>query len=164
KVILERNRDSDRIHYYLGSLHEETKRNAEAIAELRRIQPESKLYPEAALHVRYLRKQETKVGQAKSHIAQVIAKYPKPRGRYLLKQEKTVDEAKSHIAEVIAKYPKHAGFYMFQANLEEEDKNVGDAVAILEKAIGLFPEDEKLRYYLGSLYDRQGEVEKGIAQ
>src|SRR5262249_39046855 len=57
-----------------------------------------------------------------------------------------------------------SGFYVFQASLEEETKDISKAVTILETAVKKFPEDEKIRYYLGSLYDRQGEVDKGLEQ
>ena len=51
KSILKQTPNSDRIHYYLGSLYEETKQYEDAIAELKLIEPESKLFQDAALHV-----------------------------------------------------------------------------------------------------------------
>jgi tetratricopeptide (TPR) repeat protein len=135
KNILEKNPDSDRLHYYLGSLYEETKQMDLAMDELRLIKPESKLYSDAVLHV-----------------------------AYLLKQFNRVSEAKSYLKGAIEKAPKTPGFYIFQASLEEETKAIPVAVKILQKALSEFPEDEKIRYYLGSLFDRQGEVDKGLEQ
>jgi tetratricopeptide (TPR) repeat protein len=48
--------------------------------------------------------------------------------------------------------------------LEEEGQNVDGAVVILEQAVGRFPEEEKLLYYLGSLYDRRGDTDKSLEQ
>jgi tetratricopeptide (TPR) repeat protein len=135
KAILQKNPESDRIHYYLGSVYEETKRPEEAIQELKQIKPDSKLYPDAALHV-----------------------------AYLLKQAGRNPEAKAYIREAIAKSPRVPSFYIFQANIEEEGKNLAAATTIIEGAVKVFPEDEKLRYYLGSLFDRQGEVDRSLDQ
>jgi tetratricopeptide (TPR) repeat protein len=135
KEILGKNPESDRIRYYLGSLYEETKQFDLAVEELRKVNPDSKLYSDAALHVGYLMKQGGKSG-----------------------------EAKDYIKDAIVKSPRVPTFYIFQANLEEEGKNVPAAVGVLEQAVEKFPEDERVRYYLGSLYDRQGKADRGIEQ
>lgn len=135
KGILLKNPESDRIHYYLGSLYEETKQSELAMKQLRNIKPDSKLFGDAMLHVAYLLKQENRVG-----------------------------EAKALIAESITQSPRIPGFYLFQASLAEEAKNVEVAVGVLEQATKIFPEDEKVRYYLGSLYDRQGHTDRSLEQ
>ncbi|MEK7692399.1 MAG: tetratricopeptide repeat protein, partial [Bdellovibrionota bacterium] len=135
KAILEKNPESDRIHYYLGSVYEETKRFKEAIGELSQIPKDSKLFSEAALHVAYLYKMLGDTDQASA---------------YLRKQ---IDSG----ADV-------AGFYVLNANIEEEAGRVPEAVAILERGQTKFPKDEKILYYLGSLYDRQGRIDLGLAQ
>lgn len=135
KAILEKNPDSDRIHYYLGSLYEETKQNDAAIAELRKIKPGSKMYSDAALHV-----------------------------AYLMKQKGQVEQAKIYMKDSIARAPEISGFYVFAASLEEETRNLSEAISILESGVKKFTEDEKIRYYLGSLYDRQGDTDRGLEQ
>lgn len=135
KKILEKNPDSDRIHYYLGSLYEETKQIDLAIFELKQIKADSKLYGDAALHT-----------------------------AFLLKQTQRVKDAKSYIQGAINKAPKTPSFYIFQASLEEETKDIPEAITILKKAVLDFPDNEKIRYYLGSLYDRQGDSDKGLEQ
>ncbi len=135
KSILDKNPDADRIHYYLGSLYEETKQLDLAIAELKLIQTESNLYSDAALHV-----------------------------TYLLKLSNQLPEAKTFIKNAISKAPKNPSFYLFQASLEEDSKELQSSIHILQKAVQQFPDDEKVRYYLGSLYDRLGQVDKGLEQ
>ena len=135
KAILAKNPDSDRIHYYLGSLYEELKQFDSAIQELKLVQTDSKLFTDATLHIAYLFKQGGKP-----------------------------EEAKNFMRAALEKAPKTASFYLFQATLEEESKNIGSAIEVLEKAVGLFPQEEKLRYYLGSLYDRQSQPDKALVQ
>ncbi len=135
KKILVHNPSSDRIRYYLGTIYQEEKQPELAISELKSIQSGSKLYPDAALQV-----------------------------AYLLKQNQRASEARSFIADAIQKAPKVPNLYLFQASLEEDEKQPKRAIKILEAATALFPEDEKLHYYLGSLYDRQGDVDRGLEQ
>jgi tetratricopeptide (TPR) repeat protein len=135
KKILEKNPEADRIHYYLGSLYEETHQANEAVQELSAIKPDSKLYGDAALHV-----------------------------AFLLKQANRTEESRAFIADAIRKSPRIPDFYVFSASMEDELKNTSSAVSILEGALKSFPENEKIRYYLGSLYDRQGDVDKSMEQ
>jgi tetratricopeptide (TPR) repeat protein len=130
-----KNPESDRIHYYLGSLYEETGRIENAIEELKQVQVDSKLYGDSALHV-----------------------------AFLLKQQKRVDDSRKFIAESIEKSPRISSFYIFQASLDDENKDLKSATKIMETAVEKFPEDEKVRYYLGSLYDRTGDYTKSLEQ
>ena len=128
KGILAKTPDSDRVHYYLGSLYEEMKNVDEAVVQLKQIKQDSKMYPDAVLHV-----------------------------AYLIKQRDGMDPAKSYIGKEIERSPRVANFYIYSASLEEDSKNVPAAVRQLEKAVAIFPEDEKVRYYLQSLRPpRQG--------
>lgn len=133
KYILERNPESDRVQFYLANLYEEQKDYKSAVTHFSKIGTDSRFYEEAVLHSAFLMKQQGQDG-----------------------------EAKTTIAEAIAKSPKVPGFYLFQASLEDESKNFTGAIAVLEKAITLFPDNERVRYYLGSLYDRQGDTAKGL--
>lgn len=135
KGVLEKAPESDRVHYYLGSLYEEMRRFDDAIEQLRQIPPSSKLYADSAVHV-----------------------------AFLLKQADRIKESRKFIAEAIKQSPGVANFYVFQASLEEDAKNIPRAISILEPAADLFPTDERLRYYLGSLYDRQGDTDKSLDQ
>jgi len=133
--ILSKNPESDRVRFYLGSLYEETKNAELAMENFLQIPPQSKLYTEAILHAGYLKK-----------------------------DKQDFDGAKSIVRDAIKKSPNTNNFYLFLANLEEETKNLPEATKVLEQAVERFSEDEKTRYYLGSLYDRQGKVDKGLQQ
>ena len=131
--ILERNPESDRVHFYVANLYEEEKEYKTAISHFSKIGTDSKFFEEAVLHSAFLMKTE---GQDK--------------------------EARAVIADAIVKSPKVPGFYLFQASLDDESKNLVGAISVLEKALELFPDNERVRYYLGSLYDRKGDTAKGL--
>lgn len=135
KGILAKNPDSDRVRYYLGNLYEELKRTEDAIAEFSLIPPASKLYGEGILHAAYLYKNSDRIELAKN----------------------LVDQA-------IQKSPRFPGFYLFKASLKEEESDFAGSARILETASQMFPEDEKMRYYLGSMYDRLGKTDLAIVQ
>ncbi len=135
KKILQKTPDSDRIHYYLGMVYQQKKMVDLALEELKRIQVDSRLYPDSVL-----------------------------QACYLLKQSQRNSDARKLIQDAIQRAPKVANFYIFQASLEEEDKHFQAALKILEGAATQFPEDEKIHYYLGSLYDRLGDVDRGLEQ
>jgi tetratricopeptide (TPR) repeat protein len=127
--------DSDRIRYYLGNLYEEMKKPQAAIEQFKMIPPSSKNYGDAILHT-----------------------------GFLLRQENRADEAKALLMEAIEKQPRLPQLYLFHASLEDEARDQSKAMKILEKAVSVFPENEKIRFYLGSLYGRSGREEQGIEQ
>ncbi|OFZ18320.1 MAG: hypothetical protein A2X94_12245 [Bdellovibrionales bacterium GWB1_55_8] len=131
--ILAKAPNSDRIQYYLGSVYEETGKPEQAIKALRKIEPSSKLYPDAVLHV-----------------------------AYLLKEKESVAASRAYIDAAIETSPNLSSFYVFRASLDEGANDIAGAVAVLEKAVVKFSEDEKILYYLGSLYDRIGKVDQGL--
>jgi len=133
--ILEKSPDSDRVHYYLGSIYEEQKKTDMAIDHLKKINSQSRFFQDAVLHA-----------------------------SFLLKQQGNKSEARSVVQNAIAKEPRVVGFYIFSAGLEEEDKHLDSAIDLMEQAAKLFPEDEKVLYYLGSLYDKSGDVAKSLKQ
>jgi len=133
--ILKQSPDSDRVLYYLGNVYEEQSKSQQAIQALGKISPESKLFGDAQIHVAFLKKQ---AGQ--------------------------LEDSRRGIAAAINLAPMVPGLYLYQASLEEELKNTGEAIRSLEKAVLKFPEDERVRYFLGSLYDREGRVDDGLAQ
>jgi tetratricopeptide (TPR) repeat protein len=48
--------------------------------------------------------------------------------------------------------------------MEEEENDLTASIVALERAYKYFPEEERVLYYLGSLYDRVGDTEKGLAK
>jgi tetratricopeptide (TPR) repeat protein len=135
KSILTKNPDSDRIHYYLGILYEQSKENVAAIEQFKAIQEDSKMYSDSVLHV-----------------------------AYLYKQSGDLSGARKHVEAAIIKSPRNVGFYLFIASADEEAKDYVRAANSLERAYQLFPEDEKVLYYLGSMYDRIGRVPEALVK
>jgi len=80
----------------------------------------------------------------------------------LMKQSLGLLEAKTYLQESLARAPMIRNFYIYQASFEEDDKQVGKAIQILEGALEKFPKDERIEYYLGTLYDRTGQVDKSL--
>jgi tetratricopeptide (TPR) repeat protein len=133
KAILEKTPDADRVLYYLGSIYEETQQIDKSVDTLKKIPASSKLYGEAVMHV-----------------------------AYLLKQEKKLKEARNYIHETIQKTPDYPTFYIFEASMDEDAKNFDGAIGTLAAAQTRFPDNEGVIYYLGSLYDRKGDTDKGL--
>jgi tetratricopeptide (TPR) repeat protein len=130
KTILARTPDADRVRYYLASVYEEQKRLDDSIAEVMKIQPGSKLHGDAVVHA-----------------------------GWLLKQAGRSTEALDLVAKAAKLNPGHATFYLFMASIEEDAKRFTAASQVLQAAVKIFPEDEKMHFYLGSLLDRQGDVD-----
>ncbi len=133
KTILTKSPDAEKVRFYLASVYEEVKRYDDAIGEFKKILPTSSVYVDATIHV-----------------------------GYLLKLEGKSDAAMAWTDEAIGKSPKTPQFYIFKASLLEEARNVVGAIKVLETAREQFGKDEKLLYYLGSLYDKQGNQESAL--
>ncbi|MCM0604596.1 MAG: tetratricopeptide repeat protein [Xanthomonadaceae bacterium] len=133
KKILEKTPDSDRVHFYLGSIYEEQKNTDLAVQHLRKINQQSRFYQDAVLH-----------------------------SAHLLKQSDRLGEAQSVASEAVSSDPKIVNFHILSASLDEESRRIDSAITTMERAAKLFPEDEKVLYYLGSLYDKKNETEKSL--
>ena len=130
KSILAKTPDADRVRYYLASVYEEQKRLDESVAEVMKIQPGSKLHGDAVVHA-----------------------------GWLLKQAGRAPEALELVRSAVKTNPGHATFYLFMASIEEDAKRYEAASQVLKAGVKVFPEDEKMHFYLGSLLDRQGDVD-----
>ncbi len=92
------------------------------------------------------------------------AKYEQMVSRvaYLYRQAKRYDEAEAFLLEALRKRPDVVAFYPVLAALYEDQAKTEDARLSLERGEKLFPADENILYYLGFLYDRVGEKQKGL--
>ena len=131
--ILEKNPESDRIQFYLGNAYELNKQNDKALHHFKKIDPSSSLYSDATLHC-----------------------------VNLVKQTSGLVEARAYLLESTVRAPMIRNFYIYQASLEEDDRKLEKAIQILEGALEKFPKDERIQYYLGTLYDRTGQVDKSL--
>ncbi len=135
EALLARTPDSDRVQYYLGNVYEEMGRLDDAIRVSSAVPIDSKVYGDSVIHA-----------------------------AYLLKKLQRSEDARELVKTSLAKAPRTPGLYLFLSALEEDASQIGEAIRALEKGVELFPEDDKMRYYLGSLYDRKGEVDKSLEQ
>lgn len=133
--ILDKNPESDRVRFYLGSLYEEGADAEAAISQYRLITVSSKFYDDSVL-----------------------------RTAHLLNQKGRATEAREALLQGMERSPGSAGFPIYLASLDEDAKDFSGAVTRLESALLRFPEDERIRYYLGSLYDKLGRVDDALKQ
>jgi tetratricopeptide (TPR) repeat protein len=82
----------------------------------------------------------------------------------ILKSQGKNAEAKLEMNTAISRQPQIPNFYIFLASMEEEENDLTASIVALERAYKYFPEEERVLYYLGSLYDRVGDTEKGLAK
>lgn len=132
--LLERYPASSEIAFYMGELEVERHDFNGALAYYQRISPD---YP----------------------------KYDQMVGRvvHLYREQKRNLEAENFILEAMRKRPDAVAFYPLLASLYEEQAKVEEAKLALERGERLFPADESILYYLGFLYDRLGDKDKGLA-
>ncbi|MBI2605646.1 MAG: tetratricopeptide repeat protein [Deltaproteobacteria bacterium] len=133
RAILEKNKDAERVRYYLASVYEELKRYDEAIEEFRKISASSAIHVDALVHIGNL---------------------------YRLKGD--MAKAMATAENGIETDPDSPQIHLFKASLLEEEKRLAQAAEFLEKTRGKFPKDEKVLYYLGSIYDKMNNQEAGI--
>jgi tetratricopeptide (TPR) repeat protein len=98
----------------------------------------------------------------------VSADYPKydqmvNRVVFLFRQQKRNSEAESFLLEAMRQRPDAVAFYPLLAALYEDMNKLPEAKVALERGEKLFPLDENILYYLGFIYDRLGQKEKGLA-
>ncbi|MGE4232802.1 MAG: tetratricopeptide repeat protein [Bacteriovoracia bacterium] len=134
KDILQKTPDSDRVRYYLASVLEEQKKFDEAINEFRAVPQDSTLWIDSALHV-----------------------------ALIYKLQGSDSKSMEWTDRLIEQNPKVAQFYLFKASLLEDQKLLAEAAATLETVRTTFGSDEKILYYLGSLYDRIGKTEDALS-
>lgn len=133
KGILDKTPEAEKVRFYLGSVYEEVKKYEDAIEQFKKIAPSSSVHVDSVIHVGYLYKLMN-------------------RG----------DEAMSWIDGAIAKNERVPQFQIFKASLLEERTQLGQATKVLEAAREKFSKDERLLYYLGSLYDKEGKQDLAL--
>jgi tetratricopeptide (TPR) repeat protein len=127
KNLHERFPASDEILYYLSELEWDRKGADAALVYYKKIPAESTKYEQA--------------------IARMSQYY---------REEKRNKEANSLVWDAIQKRPDITSFYTLLGAYYEEDKQIEDAVAVLELGHRKFGREEAILYYLGFLYERAG--------
>ena len=126
--------ESDRIRFYLAAVYEELKEYPEAIEQFLQIPTASSFFEEAMVHAAYLHKVQGNVPKAIELLESGIQK-------------------RNDISQ----------FYALYAAFLDELKEHKRAAALLEKAIGQFPSNEQLHFFLGSVHDKLGDRQSTIS-
>jgi tetratricopeptide (TPR) repeat protein len=123
---------------------------------------------EIAFYLGELEMERGNVSVALGHyqrIAPDYAKYEQMVNRvvFTYRNQKRFLDAENFLQAALAKRPDAVGFYPVLASLYEDQSKMEEAKLALERGRKSFPHDENILYYLGFLYDRLGEKEKGVA-
>lgn len=131
--LMDRYPTSSEIAFYLGELEVERKDFDSALVYYKKISPDYSKYD-----------------QMVSRVA------------FLYRQQKRNSEAEVFLLEAMRLRPDAVAFYPILAALYEDQNKLESAKLALERGEKLFPMDESILYYLGFVYDRLGEKNKGL--
>lgn len=132
--LMERYPGSSEIAFYLGELEIERKDFDGALVYYKKVSPDYAKYDQMVNRVVFLFRQQKRTGEAESFLLEAMRVRP----------------------DAVAFYPLLAALYEDQGKLQE-------AKLALERGEKQFPMDESILYYLGFLYDRLGEKDRGLA-
>ena len=127
--------ESDKVRYYLGAVYEETRQNQLAIDNYRQVPPPSAYYVESVVH-----------------------------GAHLLEITQRLDQAAAWLAEAVKVAPDQAAIYAYYATVLDARKEYATGVRVLTQAVERFPEDTQLRFFLGTMQDRVGNLSEAVGQ
>jgi len=127
--------DSDKVNYYIAAAYEEKQDLSSAVTHLKKVAPDSKYFEDAILHAVVLSK---KMGQSA--------------------------DAMQYLQTVITQAPEHPNLYALLASMQEDQSALEPAVSTVESGLKLFPDDQKLLYYYGTLLDKKGDTESALKQ
>lgn len=98
-------------------------------------------------------------------IAPDYSKFDQMVGRvvFLYRSQKRFQEGEDFLLGAMQKRADIVAFYPLLAALYEDQNRLEDARLALERGYRAFPSDESILYYLGFLYDRLGDKDKGLA-
>lgn len=133
--IIEKVPDSDKANYYLAAAFEEMGKTNEAVYQLGQISSDSKFFEDANMHI--------------------VLHY---------KKNKEFDIAHRVLDTAIKKAPETSGFYILKASLFEEQQELKKAGDALAEGLKLFPENEKMLYFYGSILDKEAKQDEAILQ
>lgn len=119
--------DSDKVRFYLAAVLEEMDFKSEAIDQFVKIPYESQFYGEAVVHAAYLYRSQNQADKA----------------------EKLLDEALKNRTD-------YSQFYALKASLLDEKRKYSDAEKVLARGANLFPDNEQILFFLGSVQDKLG--------
>lgn len=133
--ILEQAPELDKIRFYLAAVHEEMGHSNEAIANYQLVPVASSFFVDSTVHA-----------------------------AHLLKENGNAEEAVEYVRDCIARRDDAPQLYAYYATLLDGRKQYQEAIKMLSVAVTKFPKNTQLRFYLGSMYDRVGNLDATIAE
>ena len=125
--------DSDKVHFYLGLCYEKTGRFQDAITHFGKIVKKSPFFVDGAISTAYIRWEQNQKEKALQGLEETLELYPDVLNVYLV-------------------------YTSFLNLLERHDK----AIALLTQANRNFPNEAKIYFLMGSLYEQQGNLSLSI--
>jgi tetratricopeptide (TPR) repeat protein len=132
-VILKEQPTADNVRFYLAAIYEELKQYDQAIIEFKKVTKDSAFYKESILHTGFLLKDQGRIKEGIEFSKKVLLKH-------------------NDISDF---YDMHAAFY-------ESNNQFDKAMQVVEDGLKKFPEEEKLLYFQGALFDKIGQRRRGI--
>jgi tetratricopeptide (TPR) repeat protein len=126
--------DKYRITFYLASSLEALERQEEALKLFLSIPDSDELFYDARVHA-----------------------------AFLYEGRKEFKACEAVLDELIVKYPGKAGLYRMRAALHQKQDDDHGALEILKKALVQHPDDYKLRFALGVVYNDLGQTQESVA-
>ena len=133
-AILKEQPESDNVRFYLAAVFEEAKEYDPAVAMFKKVGPDSTFYKEAMLHVGLLYKDQGKIKEAK-RFAQALV-----RGKNT--QPEFID---------------------LLASLHDYEKDYKSSLKVIDDGLKKFPDEERLNYFRGALFDKMQRKDEAIA-
>lgn len=131
--------DSDKVHYYLGALFQQTKKYNEALSSFKKIVKGSPLYGEAGMQ-----------------IGQILG--ASAREDFVQGQTKAIAEFTSYIGQKSVEQPEMVmEFKMLEASFYEDTTQFSRSIAVLEGLKDHKSFTESHSYYLASLMEKNGQ-------
>lgn len=134
QAILKEQPQADNVRFYLGAILEEMKQYDKSVAEFKKVSKDSAFFREAMLHVGFILKDEDKIQEGIEFSKKLLTEN----------------------LDVVEFYDMHASFF-------EHQKDFKKALAVIGDGLKKFPEDERLLYFEGALYDKLGDRKHGIS-
>lgn len=133
KEILVQAPDSDKVRFYLAAVYEEQSQFQDAIEQFEKVVPESQFYGDAVVHAAYLYRQQGQIKQAIELTEEA------------LKNKKDIPQ-----------------IYALYASFMDETKNYKNAERALLQGAQIFPDNEQILFFLGSIQDKMGQRDEMI--
>ncbi len=127
--------DAGDLRYLAGVSFDGMEKADDVIRHFSRISPDSRFYPNAILHIAFLRQENG-----------------------------ALDQATALIREALKHRPDFADFYVYLASFYEQQDRLDEGIRVLETGIKKIPDNDKLHFRLGVILDKSDRKTAAIEQ